>query len=43
MKTIFEYIADILILIIGGVSFAAIGALIAALSPIISIFIIAKD
>lgn len=43
MKTLFEYIAGILTLIICGAGIALLGALLVALSPIIGIFIIAND
>lgn len=43
MKTLFQYVADIILLILGGAGIAALGALIVALSPIIGIFLIAND
>lgn len=43
MKTLFEYIAGVLTLILCGVGIAAIGALMVALSPLIMLFLIAKD
>ena len=43
MKTLFEYIAGVLTLILCGAGIVAIGALIVALSPLIMLFLIAKD
>lgn len=43
MKTLFEYIAGILTLIICSAGITLLGALLVALSPIIGIFIIAND
>lgn len=43
MKTLFQYIAEIITLCLGGIGIAIIGALVVALSPIIGIFLIAND
>lgn len=43
MKTLFEYIAGIITMVLCGVGIAAIGGLIVVLSPLIMLFLIAKD
>lgn len=43
MKTLFEYIVGVLTFIISGAGLALLGALFVALSPIITLFIIAND
>ena len=43
MKTLFQYIAEIITLCLAGIGIAILGALIIALSPIICIFLIAND
>lgn len=43
MKTLFQYVAELITLCLGGIGIAIIGALVVALSPIIGIFLIAND
>lgn len=43
MKTLFQYIAELITLCLAGIGIAILGALIIALSPIIGIFLIAND
>ena len=43
MKTLFEYIAGIITLVLCGVGIAAIGTIMIILSPLIMLFLIAKD
>lgn len=43
MKTLFQYVADIITLCLAGIGIVILGALVVALSPIIGIFLIAND
>lgn len=43
MKTLFQYVAELITLCLGGIGIAILGALVVALSPIIGIFLIAND
>lgn len=43
MKTLFQYVEEIITLCLSGIGVVILGALIIALSPIIGIFLIAND
>ena len=43
MKTLFQYVAELMTLCFAGIGIVILGALIIALSPIIGIFLIAND
>lgn len=43
MKTLFQYVAELITLCLAGIGIVILGALVVALSPIIGIFLIAND